>query len=209
VSARLVSVASLALAFGTAAALCVAGGTEVARGLAVPVRANLAQHRLEARFDAALAQGRSASAAGHRARPLARPLEPDPLRSLVARLSVPRLGVREVVLAGNGSHEQLADAPVMIGRGKTGGKVTVLAAHRDTHFLFVRDLHVGDEVRLRFVDGRLERYRVLRFETVRWDEFAFPLDPARPLLALTTCYPFGGTEYGGPLRRVAWAERIA
>ena len=86
--------------------------------------------------------------------------------------------------------------------------MTILAAHRDTHFLVVRDLLAGDEVRLQLVTGAVERYRVTRFETLHWDAFAYPRDPARAMLALATCYPFGGTEYGGPWRRVAWAERF-
>lgn len=85
----------------------------------------------------------------------------------------------------------------------------MIAAHRDTHFLFIRDRRDGDEVSLQFVTNVAERYRVTRFETIRWGRFASPLDAARPFLALATCYPFDGTEYGGPWRRVAWAERIA
>ena len=84
--------------------------------------------------------------------------------------------------------------------------MTIVSAHRDTHFLFIRDLQQDDVVTLQSDKGEIERYRVVRFETVRWNEFSYPLDPARPLLALATCYPFSGTEYGGPWRRVAWAE---
>jgi sortase A len=97
----------------------------------------------------------------------------------------------------------------MLRHADAQSRVTVLAAHRDMHFLFIRDLREGDEVSLQFVTGAVERYRVTRFETIRWDRFAYPLDPACPLLALATCYPFDGTEYGGPWRRVAWVERIA
>lgn len=57
-------------------------------------------------------------------------------------------------------------------------------------------------------NGQIVNYRVVRFETVRWDSFNYPRNPAIPLLALATCYPFGGTEYGGPWRRVAWAEQV-
>lgn len=121
---------------------------------------------------------------------------------------MPRLGVEEVVQAGDGSHDQLAQGPVMLKHGDAANPVTVLAAHRDTHFLFIRDLRVGDEVAMQSADGRKARYRVKRLETVRWDRFAYPLAPDRPLLALATCFPFGGTEYGSPWRRVAWAERI-
>lgn len=127
----------------------------------------------------------------------------------LARITVKRLGVRDVILAGPPSHDELAKGPMMVKRGDAESPVTVLAAHRDTHFLFIRDLREGDVVTMQYVTGETERYRVTWFQTVRWNEFAYPLDPPRPLLALTTCYPFGGTEYGGPWRRVAWAERIA
>jgi len=126
----------------------------------------------------------------------------------LAKITVKRLAIEDVILAGPASHDDLTRGPMMVKAPSTESPVTVLAAHRDTHFLFIRDLREGDIVTLQHVTGTLERYRVTYFETVRWDEFAYPLDPARPLLALTTCYPFGGTEYGGPWGRVAWAERL-
>jgi sortase A len=126
----------------------------------------------------------------------------------LARITVKRLDVDDVILAGPASRDDLARGPIMLKQGDVASPVTVVAAHRDTHFLFIRDLREGDVVAMRYVTGEIERYRVTYFETVRWNAFAYPLDPPRPLLALATCYPFGGTEYGGPWRRVAWAERI-
>lgn len=183
------------------------------RGLAVPVEAWVAQGRLAQDFAERLAANRVAVPSGPAdARSTAqKPLPIVPLQgaaeAAIARLSVPRLGVREFVLAGNGTHEQLAQGPTMIRQGDAASPVTVLAAHRDTHFLFIRDLREGDRVQLQLVTGETRHYRITRFETVRWDRFAYPLDPARPLLALSTCFPFGGTEYGGPWRRIAWAEQ--
>ncbi len=116
------------------------------------------------------------------------------------------MGVSEIVRSGEATHERLARGPIMIRRGHAASPVTIVSAHRDTHFLFIRDLQQDDVVTLQSDKGEIERYRVVRFETVRWNEFSYPLDPARPLLALATCYPFSGTEYGGPWRRVAWAE---
>lgn len=127
----------------------------------------------------------------------------------MARLSVARLGIREIVLAG-GSRQALAMGPSMVLPAKPGAQppVTVIAGHRDTHFRFVRALALGDVVELETKAGAgAGRYRVIGFETVRWDRFAVPADPARPLLALATCYPFEG-HGGGPLRRVVWAEAI-
>ncbi|MCW1430749.1 class D sortase [Novosphingobium sp. JCM 18896] len=197
-------------------ALCLGGLASVTQGVAVPVRARLAQDGLEHEFARRLENHRVTLAAEPRGRRLARPASGSAAATLalpssgpIARITVARLGVAEIVLAGAATHEQLARGPAVIKQGDAANPVTVLAAHRDTHFLFVRDLREGDEITLQYVTGSKERYRVVRFETLRWDTFFYPLDPARPLLALATCYPFGGTEYGGPWRRVAWAERVA
>ncbi len=123
----------------------------------------------------------------------------------VARIEAGRLGVSEVVLAG-GSGEAMAFGPAEL--SGLPRNVRVLAGHRDTHFRFIRDLKRGDTLTLHGVDGSATRYRIVAFITVRWDRFAYPQAPARPLLALATCYPFDAAERG-PLRRVAWAERVA
>lgn len=210
-------------ALAVSVALGIGGLGMIAQGVAVPIKAEIAQDRLERAFEQRLASNEAGARRKHDARTtgptpplkgrgLMRPPAPHTTSiqaaGPIARLSIERLGVKEIVLAGNGSHEQLAQGPTMVKRSNASSAVTVLAAHRDTHFLFIRDLRKGDEVTLQFVTGAIERYRVTRFETVRWDEFTYPLDPARPLLALATCYPFGGTEYGGPWRRIAWAEKL-
>lgn len=205
--------------FAALLALCSAGMVTLTQGIAVPIRAKFAQHRLEQVFEQRLAASGGAKAepatAMHAARPgtisLKQVLLPSsvlPTDGPVARLSVKRLGIRDIVLAGEATHERLANGPTMLKRGDAANPVTILAAHRDTHFLFIRDLRKGDEVVLQLVTGDIQRYRVKRFETVLWNRFAYPSDPARPLLALTTCFPFGGTEYGGSWRRVAWAEQF-
>lgn len=198
-------------------ALCLGGIGMVSQGVAVPVKAEIGQRELVKVFEQRLAangktpRAREASRAdGLSARPraLRQKAAELPIDGPIARISIERLGVQEIVLAGEATHEQLALGPAMLKRGDAANPVTVLAAHRDTHFRFIRGLREGDEIALQTVSGEVAHYRVTRLETVRWDRFAYPRDPAYPLLALTTCYPFGGTEYGGPWRRVAWAEQV-
>ncbi len=205
------------LAAAASVALCVYGAASLTQGLAVPVTAKVAQVQFERQFEQRLTQSVAAPAKNRvtteqgqlpRFSDQVAPLAPRPKPSLV-RLDVERLGISQVVRAGEATHDRLAGGPIMIRRGDEATPVTILSAHRDTHFEFVRDLQAGDVVSLRSDNGEIEQYRVVRFETVRWDSFSYPLNPARPLLALATCYPFGGTEYGGPWRRVAWAEQVA
>jgi sortase A len=213
-------VATRALLAAASLGLCVAGAALVVRGSWVPVEAHLSQIALDREFERNLTDSGSMGIApdNHEAAPAdgvtkvagAAPASrrSPPAGKPLARITVERLGVRDVVLAGPATHDALARGPTMVKRGNAVSPVTVLAAHRDTHFLFIRDLRKGDIVTMEYVTGETERYRVTYFETVRWNAFAYPLDPPRPLLALTTCYPFGGTEYGGPWRRVVWAERM-
>ena len=178
-------------------ALCalvlLAGIGLTAKALYIPVKAEVAQVLLDRAFDQSLSSGS--------------PVKPWSWADTapLARISVERLGVSEVVLSG-GSGEAMAFGPTAL-LDNPAGRVTVLAAHRDTHFGFLRDLAVGDVVRLQRIDGREAYYRISSMQTVRWDEFGVPADGGDGLLALATCYPFG-TDRPGPLRRVAWARRI-
>jgi len=173
------------------AALCLAGLALVARGAVIPAKAWIAQILLDRAFDRSLASHQ--------------PVRPWPWADTVpvARITVPRLGVSQIVLSG-GSGQAMAFGPTLM-PGKRA--VAIMAAHRDTHFAFLRDVRPGDEVRVRTVAGEKLEYRIVRAQVVRWDRFAYPANPARPLLALTTCYPFGATQHG-PLRYVLWAERL-
>lgn len=205
------------LAAAASLGLCIVGAVSLTQGLAVPVSARIAQAQLASEFDQRLEQNLAAPAEpappvrlGQSPGITASP-EPAPVaaRPTLMRLGVARLGISQIVRSGEASDDALARGPMMIKRGDADSQVTVVSAHRDTHFEFIRDLHVDDVVTVQSDAGQTERYRVIHFETVRWDRFGYPLDPARPLLALATCYPFGGTEYGGPWRRVAWAEKMA
>lgn len=185
---------------GGGALLCALGLAVMAQGLAVPVKARVAQVLLDRAFARSLAEGH--------------PVRPWPWADTMpaARLTLPRLGASDVVLSG-GSGQALAFGPTVVpsrragGGGVAGADVTIMAAHRDTHFAFLQNARAGDEIDVQAIGGARRRYRVTGFQVVRWDAFAAPRDPARPLLALVTCYPFGATEHG-PLRLVVWAEAV-
>ena len=179
-----------ALARALLIGLCVIGLCFIAYGAMIPAKAWIAQILLARAFDQSLSKHR--------------PLKPWFWADMtpVARITLPRLDVREIVLSG-GSGQAMAFGPTLMPLGNP--HVSVMAAHRDTHFAFLQKVRKGDEIEVQSIDGRKRRYRITGFQIVRWDRFAYPRDPAGALLALTTCYPFGTTEHG-PLRFVAWAE---
>jgi len=171
------------------AGLCLAG-----QGAVIPAKALLAQVLLERAFTKSQSTG-----APVKAWPWADTVP-------VARISVPRLKVSQLVLSG-GSGEALAFAPTLVpGSAPFGHNGTaVVAAHRDTHFSFMQDLLPGDVVIVETTDGDRTSFRMQGGYVVRNDRFAIAPRAVAPTLVLSTCWPFDATARG-PWRYVAIAH---
>ena len=182
------------LAIGMFLGLLLGGVILTAKALYIPVKAEVAQVLLARAFEQGLEQGQ--------------PVKPWSWADTapVARVSVPQLGASEVVLSG-GSGEAMAFGPTTLVDDRARG-ITVLAAHRDTHFTFVQRVLIGESIWLERIDGSTEEFRATSADIVRWDEFSYPAEGGEGLIALTTCYPFD-SHTPGPLRYVIWAERVA
>jgi sortase A len=110
----------------------------------------------------------------------------------IARLEVPRLGVRQAVLEGATGGSLAFGLGHVSGSAPPRGRGTcAIAGHRDRWGAFLRDLLPGDEVIVR-TPGGASRYRVRGMAIVPADA-AEVLEPG-PVdsLVLVTCYPFGG-----------------
>jgi sortase A len=128
----------------------------------------------------------------------------------VARLRVAARGVDLFVLEG-ASGRSLAFGPGHVsGTASPGsGGNSVIVAHRDTHFAFLRELREDEEIAVEDARGRVARYRVREAAIVSRGETRV-LDPAdSPQLTLITCYPFDAVRPGTTLRYVVIADRIA
>lgn len=124
----------------------------------------------------------------------------------MARLRAAAHGVDEIILAGD-SGRVLAFGPgANFGFAPPGTDGTsVISAHRDTHFRFLRDVHVGDELSVQVATGQWRRYRVAAARVVdARAALEFP-ELGAPQLLLVTCYPFDTLVPGGPLRYVITA----
>jgi len=119
----------------------------------------------------------------------------------VARLTVPRLGLERMVLAGV-SGRTLAFGPGWAeGTAEPGeGGRTLLAGHRDTHFRFLADLVDGDWVLLQTAQGGTRRYRVVEQAVVEADQGGLLQPGDEDELLLVTCYPFDSPIPGGSQR---------
>ena len=126
----------------------------------------------------------------------------------VARLQVPAHGVDHIVLAGDNGRT-LAFGPGWAEGSAAPGQPgrTVISAHRDTHFAFLRRVGPGDAVLLQAGDGETRSYRVVSTGVVdsRTSRLAMG---GEELLVLVTCWPFDALSAGGPLRYVVTAQPV-
>lgn len=177
-----------------AAVLALAGLLLAGEACYIHAKAALAQVLLERAFSRSLGEGR--------------PVKPWSWADTwpVARIDVPRLGARSIALAG-ASGQALAFGPGHLDGTPDAGErgMAIYAAHRDTHFAFLKDVRPGDEIDVTRADGAAFRFRVTGARVARWD--ASGLDPNADgrRIALVTCWPFGAVTHG-PLRYVVEAE---
>jgi sortase A len=126
----------------------------------------------------------------------------------VARIEVKRIGASAIVLE-SASGQALAFGPGHIQQTVDAGErgVAVYAAHRDTHFRFLRNVAMGDVIEITRRDGKHFRYRADSSAVVRFD--ASGIDPATQgfELVLTTCWPFDAVT-SGPERYILHAILI-
>jgi sortase A len=126
----------------------------------------------------------------------------------VARIEVKRLHASAIVLSGS-SGQALAFGPGHVELTPDAGErgVAVYSAHRDTHFRFLKDVAIGDEIVVTRGDGHVFRYRADRTSVVRFDDTG--IDPLADgyHLVLSTCWPFDAVT-PGPERYVLYATMI-
>ena len=116
------------------------------------------------------------------------------------RLVIPAIGVDNMVVRGTGYASLLAGPGWMVGTPPPGGRGNmVIAGHRDTFFLPLHRVVLGDMIWLERA-GRTFRYQVVRKQIISPRDTAV-LDStpnSGPELTLVTCYP---TYWVGPAPR--------
>ena len=126
----------------------------------------------------------------------------------VARIEVKRIGASAIVLAGS-SGQALAFGPGHVELTPDAGErgTAVYSAHRDTHFRFLKEVTMGDEISVTRRDGRTFRYRVNGTSIVSFDQSGIdPLADGHKLV-LSTCWPLDAATQG-PMRYLVHADMI-
>jgi sortase A len=128
--------------------------------------------------------------------------------SLIGLLEIPRLGVSTVVVEGDGGDAldgtagHLPDTPRPWEKGNSA-----IAAHRDRQFRALRNIRIGDELRVETPHGEIV-YRVEDTHVVLPTDLSVLEAKSDHMLTLITCYPF---YYVGsaPKRFIVHATRVS
>ena len=174
--------------------LLVMGTALLGQGVYIRAKAMLAQVLLERAWAETLATGRPVKAWSW--------ADTHP----VARVSFPRLGESAIVLEEAGG-EALAFGPAHVAGSPLPGArgTSVIGGHRDTHFVFLKDVKVDDEVDVETANGQVVRYRITGSAVVHPQASGIATGGTTRRLALVTCYPFDALGHA-PLRYVVFAE---
>ena len=125
----------------------------------------------------------------------------------VAKLSVPQHNIEQIVVAGD-SGSSLAFAPgysLASAAPNTPG-TTMISAHRDTHFAFLKRLKINDSLYLQTAE-QTTRYQVYDMQIVDSQSVTVQTDNNEQTLVLATCYPFDSMISGGSLRYLVFAHK--
>lgn len=123
----------------------------------------------------------------------------------VARIHHPASGTDLYILAGiegnslafgPGHHQETA----LPGEG-----ASLIGGHRDTHFSFLKEAQLKDELLIQGKDGRWRPYEITTAAIKDSEKEPLFIDENSNMLYLVTCYPFDALKAGGPLRYLVTA----
>lgn len=83
---------------------------------------------------------------------------------------------------------------------------SIIGGHRDTHFEFLKDAQLKDELLIQGMDGIWLTYQITDMEVRDSEKQLLMVDQDSDKLYLITCYPFDALLPGGPLRYLVIAS---
>ena len=119
----------------------------------------------------------------------------QPAGEILTKLSIPRIGLRAVVLEGTSSHSLLLGPGHMTGSAIPGTSGNaVIAGHRDTFFRHLQNLKIGDGIYV-LRSAKRFHYTVISKKVVQANDISVLRASKGGELTLITCYP---THFIGP-----------
>jgi len=109
---------------------------------------------------------------------------------VLGRIEIPRFGMIVAIVEGTTSRTLNVGVGHIKGTALPGEPGNIgIAGHRDTYFRALKDIKLGDEIRIQAVTG-LSRYKVDRVQIVHPDDISVLAPSTASAITLVTCYPF-------------------
>lgn len=127
----------------------------------------------------------------------------------IAKLSVPSKNIDMVILEG-GNGASLPFGPGHITSSALPGEegISMLVAHRDTHFSFLAELNMNNRLLVTRTDKRVASYKVSSVNIIDTRKEEVRSKSMNSQLILVTCYPFDAVQAGTPYRYVITADAV-
>lgn len=124
----------------------------------------------------------------------------------VAKLIVPQHDIEQIILAGD-SGSSLAFGPghSFASAAPNSAGTTVISAHRDTHFKFLKGLKINETILIQTTLKTIA-YQIYGIQVVDSKTYSIQTDDYDQTLVLATCYPFDAISTGGTLRYLVFAK---
>lgn len=115
----------------------------------------------------------------------------------VLKLEAPRFHKTAIALSGV-SGQAMAFGPGLMQQSPAPGEpgMSIIAAHRDTHFAFLKSIAIGDDILVTVPEGSVLRFTVTETRVVNANQSGLYTDGETPQIALVTCWPFNAATRG-------------
>ena len=125
----------------------------------------------------------------------------------IFKLEIAKHQISQIVLDGT-SGQSLAFGPGFHSESHLPrmNRTTAISSHRDSHGNFIKNLVVGDEIRLQDLHKKWHYYIVKDFFIINVHD-QYQITNTKGLL-LITCYPFNAITSGTPLRYIVSARKV-
>ena len=125
----------------------------------------------------------------------------------IFKLEIAKHQISQIVLDGT-SGQSLAFGPAFHQESflPSSNKITAISSHRDSHGEYIKNLEIGDILKLQDLDKNWHTYKIEEFLIVNVKD-AVTINKRNRLL-LITCYPFDALLSGTPLRYIVSAINI-
>jgi sortase A len=125
----------------------------------------------------------------------------------VFEIKVPRIYKSSYILEGASGRNMAFSAAHTSTSGMPGqNKSTIISGHRDSHFDYLQELKLGDEI-ITYGKSDNQKFKVTGLKVINSRLEKLTIKNKNELI-LTTCYPFNALKTGGDLRYVVHATPI-